>query len=142
MRILLPAAVLGAALAPVPALAGEAQRVVEEMNDPARQEQIAAAAEGIAEAVMAMPAGPLLRAAETMAGRDPEAVDPDLRVGDLVGPEAADAPREMARRMPAMMGAMASLAGAMDAMLPELRALGDRIAEDMAEVGARTRDDY
>ena len=134
MRIVLPALVVAGALSPVPALAaeGDAARVAEELTDPVRQEQMAAAAEAVTAALLDMPAAPLLRAAETIAGRDPEAVDPDLRVGDLVGPEAADAPREFAYRLPQMMGAMAAMAATLEAMLPELRAMGDRIAEDMA----------
>jgi len=134
MRIVLPALVIAGALAPAPALAAESEsaRIAEELTDPVVQERMAAAAEVMTEAVLSMPAGPLLRAAETMAGRDPENVDPDLRVGDLVGPEAADAPREFAHRLPQMMGALATMAATMEAMLPELRAMGDRIAEDMA----------
>ena len=139
MRIVLPALVLAGALAPASALAaeGDAARVAEQLNDPVVQERMAAAAEVRTEAVLGLPAGPLLRAAETMAGRDPEAVDPDLRVGDLVGPEAAEAPRELAHRLPQMMGALAVMAATMEAMLPELRAMGDRIAEDMADSWAR-----
>jgi len=134
MRIVIPVLVVAGALAPVPALAaeGDAARVAGELNDPVRQAQMAAAVEAVTTAVLAMPAAPLLRAAETMAGRDPEAVDPNLTVGDLAGPEAADAPREIAHRLPQMMGAMAMLAATLEAMLPELRAMGDRIAEDMA----------
>ena len=132
MRIVLPALVIAGALSPAHALAqGEAARVAEDLNDPVRQEQMAAAAEAVTTAVLDMPAAPLLRAAETIAGRDPEAIDPDLRVGDLVGPEAADAPYEFAHRLPRMMGALAAAAATMEAMLPELRAMGDRIAEDM-----------
>ena len=132
MRIVLPTLVL--ALAPVPALAaeGDAARLADELNDPAKQEQMAAAAEAVTDAVLSMPAAPLLRAAETIAGRDPEAVDPDVRVGDLVGPEAAEAPREFAYRLPQMMGALAAATATLEAMLPELRAMGDRIAEDIA----------
>ena len=134
MRIVLPALIIAGALAPAPALAAESEsaRIAEELTDPVVQERMAAAAEVMTEAVLSMPAAPLLRAAETMAGRDPENVDPDLRVGDLVGPEAADAPREFAHRLPQMMGALATMAATMEAMLPELRAMGDRIAEDMA----------
>ena len=50
----------------------------------------------------------------------------------MVGPEAAGAPYEFAHRMPQMMGALAGAVATMEAMLPELRAMGDRIAEDMA----------
>ena len=72
-----------------------------------------------------------------MAGRDPEAVDPNLTVGDLAGLDAAEAPHEVARRLPEMMGAMATMATTLEAMLPELRAMGDRIAEDMARTADR-----
>lgn len=132
MRIVLPT--LALAILPLPVLAaeGESARVAEELTDPVRQQQIAAAAEAVTSAVLDMPAAPILRAAKTMAGENPDYVDPDLRVGDLVGPEVADAPYEFAHRLPAMMGAMATAAASLEAMLPELRAMGDRIAEDMA----------
>ena len=134
MRIVLSALVLAGALAPVPALAapGDAARVAEELNDPVRQEQFATAAEAMATAVLDMPAAPLLRAAKTIAGDDPDYVDPDVRVGDLVDPDTADAPYEFAHRLPQMMGTLAGLAATLELMLPELRAMGDRIAEDMA----------
>jgi hypothetical protein len=134
MRIVLPALAMAGALSPATALAapGDAARVAEELNDPVRQEQMASAAEAATTAVLDMPVGPLMRAAKTIAGEDPEWVDPDLRVGDLVGPEAADAPYEVAHRLPRAMAAMAGAAATLEAMLPELRAMGDRIAEDMA----------
>ena len=134
MRIVLPALAAFGVLAPLPALAapGDAARVAEELNDPARQEQMAAAAEAVTTAVLDMPAAPLLRAAKTVAGENPDYVDPDLRVGDLVDPETADAPYEFAHRLPRMMGALAGAAATIETMLPELRAMGDRIAEDVA----------
>ena len=135
MRIVLPALAVAGALSPATALAtpGDAARVAEELNDPVRQEQMAAAAEAATTAVLDMPVGPLMRAAKTIAGEDPEYIDPDIRVGDVVGPEAADAPYELAHRLPRAMAAMAGAAATLEAMLPELRAMGDRIAEDMAE---------
>jgi hypothetical protein len=138
MRLVLPALAVAGALSPAAALAapGDAARVAEELSDPVRQEQMAAAAEAATTAVLDMPVGPLMRAAKTIAGEDPEWVDPDLRVGDLVDPETADAPYEVARRLPRAMAAMAGAAATLEAMLPELRAMGDRIAEDM------TRDIY
>lgn len=134
MRIVLPALAAFGVLAPLPALAapGDAARVAEELNDPVRQEQMAAAAEAVTTAVLDMPAAPLLRAAKTVAGENPDYVDPDLRVGDLVNPETADAPYEFAHRLPRMMGALAGAAATIETMLPELRAMGDRIAEDVA----------
>ena len=133
MRLVLPALAVAGALSPATALAapGDTARVAEELNDPVRQEQMAAVAEAATTAVLDMPVGPLMRAAKTIAGEDPDYVDPDLRVGDVVGPEAADAPYEFAHRLPQMMGALATAAATMEAMLPELRAMGDRIAEDI-----------
>jgi hypothetical protein len=133
MRIVLPALIVAGALVPVPALAepGDAARAAEELSDPVRQAQMAAVAEAATTAVLDIPVGPLMRAAETIAGRDPDYVDPDLRVGDLVGPEAADAPYEFAHRLPQAMAALAGAAATLEAMLPELRAMGDRIAEDI-----------
>ncbi len=126
MRIVLPTLVFASALAPVPLLAApaDAARVAEELNDPVRQEQLATAAEAMTTAVLDMPAAPLLRAAKTIAGEDPDYVDPDLRVGDLVDPETADAPYEFAHRLPQMMGALATAAATLELMLPELRAMG------------------
>jgi hypothetical protein len=141
LRFVLSALSAAGVPAPVPALAadGDAARLADELNDPARQEQMAAAAEAVSDAVLGMPAAPLLRAAKTIAGEDPDYVDPDLRVGDLVGPEAADAPREFAYRLPQVMGALAAATATLEAMIPELRAMGDRIAEDTADSWRRGR---
>ena len=143
MRIVLPALIVAGALSPAPAFAadGNAARVAEDLNDPVRQEQMAVAAEAVTTAVLDMPAGPLLRAAKTIRGENPDYVDADLRVGDLVGPEAASAPYEFAHRLPRMMGPLATAAATMEALLPELRAMGDRIAEDMAEGISRDLDE-
>jgi len=143
MRIVLPALVLAGALSPMPALAqSDAARVAEELADPVRQAQMATAAEAVTDAVLSMPAAPLMRAVKTIAGEDPDYVDPDVRVGDLVDPETADAPYEFAHRLPQMMGALAGAAATLEAMLPELRAMGDRIAEDMADEWARDAYEY
>ena len=123
MRIVLYSAAAVGALLPLPALAQESEtsRMAEEMSDPARQEQLADMAEAMADVLLSMPAAPLLRAAATVAGEDPEDIDPDLRVGDVVGPEAAEAPREFAHRLPQMMGAMAALAATFEDMVPLMR---------------------
>jgi hypothetical protein len=130
--ILLAAAAI--ALLPAPALAepdeGEISSAARELADPARQEQLAVMAGAVMEAMLEMPAAPLLRAAAEVAGEDPEAVDPDTRLADLAGPEAADAPREVAEKLPQMMGAMAALAVAFEDMLPQMRAIGEDLADD------------
>src|SRR5690606_11615945 len=99
------------ALLPAPALAapdyedGELSDTAKAFADPQRQEELAGTMRAVMEAMLEMPAAPLLRAAATVAGEDPEAVHPDTRVADLAGPEAAEAPREVAEKLPQMMGA-------------------------------------
>jgi hypothetical protein len=133
---LLAAAAAAIALLPVPALAepepeeGEISSTARELADPVRQEQLAAMAGAVMEAMLEMPAAPLLRAAAEVAGEDPEAIHPDTRMADLAGPEAADAPREVAEKLPQMMGAMAALAVAFEDMLPHMRAIGEDLADD------------
>ena len=131
MRTILSVLAGACALISTPAFASpesEVGRVAEELSDPVRQAQIAVAATAASEALLDVPVAPLARAVAQIEGHDPDYVDPDLRVGDLVDPETADAPREFAHRLPEMMGAMAGLAVAVEDMLPSLRALGDRIA--------------
>ena len=68
MRIVVPALAIASVLAPLPALAGEgdAARIAGELNDPARQEQMAAAMEAMMGALLEMPAAPLINAAKTL----------------------------------------------------------------------------
>ena len=137
MRALLSVLAGACALLSAPAFASpesEAGRVAEELSDPVRQAQIAGTAAAASEALLNVPVAPLARAIAQIEGYDPDYVDPDLRVGDLVDPETADAPREFAYRLPEMMGAMAGLAVAVEDMLPSLRALGDRIAYPYGDV--------
>jgi hypothetical protein len=132
MRALLLASVACLAI-PMPALAqdaeGDARRVADELNDPVRQAQVAAVAEAMAGAMLDLPVAPMLRAAKQIAGEDPDEVDPDLRVGDVVDPEVAEAPREIAAKLPVMMGAMASMTAALEEMLPRLAEIGQRARE-------------
>jgi len=131
MRIVLSAiAAAAAAFASTPALAaeGDAARLADELNDPAKQAEMAAMVQTMANLMLEMPVAPLLRAKAEIEGTDPEAVDPNLTVRDLAGPEAENAPREIAVRLPHMMGALATLAVSLEQMLPQLRAMGDTLA--------------
>ncbi len=130
MRHALTVLATAAALVSSPAFAaeGDAARIAEELADPAQQAEVAALAQTMAAILLEMNIAPLARAAAEMEGKDPESIDPDLTVRDLAGPEAADAPRELAVRVPQMMGALATLAVAMEAMLPQLRAMGEQMA--------------
>ena len=54
-------------------------------------------------------------------------------VADLAGADAQNVPDEMAERLPQMMGAMASMVGALDTMLPQLRAEGAQVLVAMMQ---------
>jgi len=125
MRIVVTPLAAACLVLPAAAFAAEpdggARGMAEELHDPVVQAQVAASAEAVTDAVLGMPAAPLMKAMAEIAGEDPDYVDPDLRVGDLVDPDTADKSREFAHRLPQMMGALAGLAAAMEDMLPELR---------------------
>jgi len=133
------AATLAAVSLPGPAFAQEdpeAQErafadAVDTMADPAVQEQAALMAAMLVGAVMEMPVGPLAEAAAQMAGEDAPAIDPDARVRDLVGPQAANAPEIVAERLPEMMQAMAGMAGTFEQLLPQMRAIAENYAREM-----------
>jgi hypothetical protein len=130
MRAILPVFAAFSALAASPALAAEddAARLAEELNNPATQAQIAAMVETMTTVMLDMNVAPMLRAKAEIEGGDPDAVDPNLTVRELAGPGAGDAPREIAVRLPQMMGALATLAVSLEQMLPQLRAMGDAVA--------------
>jgi hypothetical protein len=130
MRIALSAIAAASALASTPALAAEsdAARLAEELRDPAIQAEIAAMVQTMSAVMLDMNVAPLLRAQAEIEGRDPDAIGPEVTVRDLAGPGAEEAPREIAVRLPQMMGAMAALAGSIEAMLPQLRAMGETLA--------------
>lgn len=128
MRVVLSAVAAACLLAPVPSLAADSEvsEVAEDLSDPARQAEITTMVETMTNLMLAMPAAPFLRAAATMAGEDPEAVDENTTVGDLAGPAAAEAPREFAHRLPQMMSAMAAMAATLEDLTPLMR---ERIEE-------------
>jgi hypothetical protein len=138
MRVIFPAIAAVSAFMATPALAADADAVrwADKLQDPATQADIAAMIQTMSAAMLDMPVAPLLRAKAEIEGTDPEEGDPDLTVSDLAGPEAETAPREIAVRLPQMMGALAVLAASFEQMLPQLRAMGDALAQaDAANTG-------
>jgi len=129
MRAALLAAVATIALLPAPALAQDeapdrARDIARELSDPGRQAQAQATTEAVAGALLATPVAPLLRATRELQGQDPNVVDPNVRLGDLLPPEAANAPHEFARRLPRTMNAMADMSAAISDLTVRLAALG------------------
>jgi len=135
MRAVLLAAVTALAL-PVPAFAqdqaaAQSRHIARELSDPGRQAQAQATTEAVAGAVLETPVAPLLRATRELQGQDPNDVDPNLRLGDLLPPEAANAPHEFARQLPRTMNAMADMSAAISDLTVRLAALG-QAARDAA----------
>ena len=130
--LLLPlGAITALSVGAAPALAKprDSDRLVERMGDPALQHSMAAAVAALSEAMLDMPVEPVARAMRTIDPNAARDLPRDATVGDLAGPDARRMPREMARKLPQMMGAVAGMAGAMEAMLPQLEAMGDEMRE-------------
>lgn len=129
------AAALSAA-APLPALAQgalsdedveqSAARISEKLSDPATQEQLSQSLAVMSEVLLDLPLAPFMRSVAEMAGEDPEAVDPDLTLRQM-SPEAERVPREIADKLPRMMGAMAGMTEGFGAMMPALREMAARM---------------
>ncbi len=122
--------------------------LAERMSDPETQDRMADAVGGMSEAMLDISLAPFARALD--AAGDHEAADELGRhatLRDVARPDAERVPREMARRVPEMMGAMGGMASAMERMLPELARAGEEMrgAAERAARGAhrareRTRD--
>lgn len=126
-------ALAASALAASPAAAqSDGARVAETMRDPVLQSTVSAAARTMGEAMLDLPVGPFLRAAEAI--RDPamaRTIDPQLTLGDIAGPEAGHVPEDLSRRVPAMMGAMGGMADAVDAVTPVLGEMAREMSRAM-----------
>jgi hypothetical protein len=128
------AAALGFVAAAAPAHAqDEAARLAEAMRDPAAQQATAVAARALSEALLNIRVAPLLEAIETAEGAPPGTVDPNLTLRDYAGPEAERVPEEVSRRLPAMMGALGNMTGALETMLPQLRETARIMREEVDE---------
>jgi hypothetical protein len=124
-----------AARAPEPRL-GEVTR---QLGNPETQQAMAAVLAGLANAMLQMDVSALGNAAEAIGDkRAAKRFRKGTTLADVAGRDARDMPDEIRRKAPAMMGAMAGMAGAMEAMLPELA----KVAEQMkGTVGGALPDD-
>lgn len=113
--------------------------LVEKLNDPAFQDGMVAMMSGFMSAMMDLPIGQFAAAMEKAVPEgmdDGEAfsrIDPDDTLGDLAARDNPDFDADMEDKMrtgTAMMGIMASEFGA---LLPQLRAIGERIKQRMEE---------
>jgi hypothetical protein len=141
MRRLLSLPILAVSMALAnPAMAAEQAseaEMVEKLNDPEFQDGLTSMMSGFMGAMMALPIGEFAHSIEKAIpenmrrDRDLSDIDRDATVGDLARRDDPDFDRNMENKMrqgTAMMGFMASEFGA---LLPELRALGERMKERM-----------
>ena len=127
------------ALIPSPALARErssgAAEMARELEDPRNQRAAADALGSLFGVMMNMKAEPLVKAMEAMGERNAARRIPrGATIGDLAGPEARQVPREIKRRVPGLMTAMASMTGMLDEMMPQLEAIGEQMERDFGRV--------
>lgn len=127
LAMIAPLAVLAAS----PALAREAPRdsglaeMEARLSDPRTQNAMGEALGDMLAALMQIQAEPFAKAMARMGdGKAARAIPKGATLGDLAGPQARHMPREVAAKVPAMMGAMGAMAGAFEEMLPQLEAMG------------------
>lgn len=130
---MLPLTVL--ALLPTPAAArerpSEAAEMARELEDPRNQRAAANAMGALFEVMLGMKAAPLAKPMDAMGERDTaRRIPKGATIGDLAGPEARAMPREIKRRVPGMMTAMATMTGMLDEMMPQLEAIGEQMGRD------------
>lgn len=124
----------GAALVPAQASAreGAANDVARKLADPQAQAAASVALAALAETFLNIDIAPYARAVRAMGGGDAVRDLPaDAKLRDLAGPEAEHMPRAIARGVPKAMGSAAEMAGAMEAMLPELERTARRMKDAM-----------
>lgn len=100
------------------------------LSDPVVQEELATTVAVLGEILLDMPLAPIVEPMAEMAGRDADSVDPDLTLRKM-NPEASDVPARIARDLPQMMEAMASMAGSFEAMRPALREMAERLEDGL-----------
>lgn len=102
--------------------------MAEQLGDPAKQREIGLMLQTVTEVLLDLPIAPLAQAVAEVAGKDPELVDPGMTVRS-VAPEAGAIPEQIGENVPRAMRAMSGLAHGMEAMLPALRDLTERMGE-------------
>lgn len=125
-------ALLGAAFAPTAAFAREpgVAEMAEKLNDPQTQLAVTAALVAMSEALLDIRVEPFAKAAEAAGAKGAmHDLPPGATLRDLAGPEAGQMQTQLARRTPEMMGRAAGMATALEALLPQLRAMAEKMKD-------------
>ncbi|QSB44840.1 hypothetical protein IDJ81_01300 [Tsuneonella flava] len=101
------------------------------LSDPQTQQQIAGTVAVLGEMLLDMPIAPLARSVAEAGGGDPAAVDPDMTLRKYA-PGASAVPGAAAKNLPRMMDTMAGMAGGLEAMMPALRGMAERMQGALA----------
>lgn len=112
----------------------ERSRMAEKLSDPLVQTQAAAMAAVMSQMVLDLKVGPMARAMGEW-DRNARDIPPDARLGDLLGPDARSAPRDMAREVPRAMGKMGRTADAMEEMMPQIEAMAEKMRRALDQAG-------
>jgi hypothetical protein len=127
------------ALTPLPAAArdiepsadaapnSESADIARRLSDPANQVAATVALTALSEALLDIRIEPLRRALSAAGSDAASDLPPDARLRDLAGPEARQLPGTIGKRVPQAMSAAAGMAGAVQDMLPELKAAAERM---------------
>jgi hypothetical protein len=144
IRSVLIAAYITTMLAPLPALARQHDDrlgdVGAKLSDPRNQIAVTTMLAALSEGVLDMKVDSFVRA---MRAVDPDAardLPEDARLRDLAGPGADHVSGDIGRTVPRAMGAAAGMADAMSDMVPQLRAMGDRMRHAIPQDRAPPRD--
>ncbi len=126
---LLASALAMASLLPAPALAqeNEAAQIAERLNDPATQYAVAGMISAMSKAMLDIQVGPFLEAMEGMGGKAAPDLGPDATVADLAGTDHAQVRAQLLENVPRMMTAMGSMAGTIEEMMPQLKAMAEQM---------------
>lgn len=108
--------------------APEGNRLVERLADPVAQEQLATSVAVMGEILLDLPLAPLAQALADAGVETADDIPADTTLRKLA-PGAGRVPEEVAERLPQAMGAMASMARGMEAMLPAFREMADRMKD-------------
>jgi hypothetical protein len=109
--------------------------MIRKLEDPRTQEVVGNAMGALIGALLQMPADPLVRVMESTGNHDAaRRIPKGATLGDLAGPDARTMPREIKRRVPGMMTAAGSMLGVVEAMAPQLEAIGKQLERDLGKL--------
>ena len=119
-----------------PERGGDFSDMAERLKDHEQQRQMALMLRTMSEVLLDLPLAPLMEAVGEVAGEDAPQVDPDATLRTL-SPEAERVPEEIEKNLPRALDAMGSMAKAIEAMMPALQDMAERMKDIAPAAGER-----